>query len=157
MKKERGLKDYWELIDVPVVIFILYMAITLAFPLNNFLGDALAAIISIAVMLAVFGFIGFKIFREGDEHPGKAGAYAGAIVGLASAVLSIIAFYLFPSVFAQAIQDAIRAGADAATVRTFMQIGLFAGLIINPAIYAGIGAVLTIAGKYAAKKFYKKK
>jgi len=161
MGKKRGLKFYWEFMDTPVIIFALYTLLNLVFPLTNYIGTVFASILSFAVTIFVFGFVGFKISRRETKkeeiHYGKAGAWSGAVMGLISAVLGILSFYLLPANFTQAIQNAVNAGASAATVKTFMQIGLFISLIITPIIYGLIGALLTWISKFIFERNPKEK
>ena len=161
MEKKRGLKFYWEFMDTPVIIFSLFTLLTLIFPLTNYVGTTIASIISFAVIIFVFGFVGFKISRRENKKEevryGKAGAWSGAVMGLISAVLGILSFYLLPANFTQAIQNAVNSGASASTVMTFLQVGLFVGLILTPVIYGLLGALITWISKFVFKEKPKSK
>lgn len=156
MEKKKGLKFYWEFMDVPVIIFIVYSLAMLVFPLSGYIGTTLTSVIGFAITVLTFGWISFRISRRENKkeeiHYGKAGMWAGIVIGLASAALGILAFYLLPETFAASIQQAVNAGAPAATVKLFIQIGLFAGLVINPAIYAALGALFVWLGKLIFEK-----
>lgn len=152
MEKKRGFGYYWDFMDVSVIVFVAYSVINIIFPFTRLVGQTLASILLIAVTLFVFGFVGFKVSKVKDANPVKTGAYAGVIIGLVSAVLAIIAFYFFPASIAEALQKAAQAGANQATVETVMKVGLFVGLVIDPAIYAAIGALLVWVSKFIFKK-----
>jgi len=157
MGKKKGLGFYWDFMDVSIIVFVLYSVLATVFPVSETIGTTLASIIGFLTLVFVFGFVGFKISRsnEKDLHAGKAGAWTGVVVGLISAIMGIIVFYLFPEKIAAAIQQATRAGASASTVQTFMKIFLFADLVIYPAIYAAIGAFLTWLSAYIFRKLSK--
>jgi len=149
--------DYiWSIIEVPVLIVILYSFLDLAFSINTYISKVIpSGIFNAALTLFVFGWIGYNTVRIKDETPQRAaryGAYAGVILGLISAIIGIITFYFFPEKIVEAIQKAVQAGADASTVRSIMKIGIYASLIISPAINAAIGAFLAWIGGLIFKK-----
>ena len=115
MKKKEGLKECWDLIDMSVIIVVFYTVVNLIFPLQNIIGNTLSTILALVVTVFAFGLIGYKVSREKNIKAVRAGVYAGVIIGIASAVLSIIAFYLLPDTFAAAINQAVQSGAPAAT------------------------------------------
>ncbi len=151
-KRRKNFSYYLDFMDLSIIVFTIYAIINMLFPLVNFLGNTITSLISFAVTIFIFGNVGYKISKEKDAEPAKAGAYTGIVVGLISAILAIITFYFFPASLADSIQKAVQAGADRATVETFMKIGLFAGLLITPAIYAAIGALLVWISKLIFRK-----
>ncbi|MBS3084657.1 hypothetical protein J4411_01975 [Candidatus Pacearchaeota archaeon] len=123
-------------------------------PLTNLIEVTLSSILSIAVTLFVFGFIGYKISRKKKTvvKSGKAGAWAGIIAGLISAVLGILSFYLFPERIAEILQAAAQQGIDTNASMTIIQIGIYLNIIILPLIYAAIGALFSWLGFFIFKK-----
>jgi len=152
MEKKKGLKFYWDFMDVSVMIFVVYSILATVFPLTNLIGTTLASIIGFLVMVFAFGLVGFRISRRENKKEeiryGKAGAWTGAVIGFISAAIAVLAFYLLPATFADSIQKAVNAGASVSTVRTIMQVFLFLGFIIYPLIYGLIGALIVWVSKF---------
>lgn len=139
MKKE----DYWDLIDTSIVVFVAYSLLVMVFPTSS-LGTFVSSIISVVVVLFVFGLIGYNVVKEKSSlKPGKVGAWAGALAGLISAVVGILTYYLYPARIMEIIRQASSAGATAQITTTMIQIGLYINLIILPIIYALLGAFVT--------------
>ena len=159
-KRDGDKKDFgyvWEIVGSAVLILVLYSLLDLAFSITKYISKVIpATIFGILLSIFAFGLIGYNTVRHKNENPQKAaryGAYAGIIVGLVSAIVGIITFYFFPEKLVDAIQKAVQAGADASTVKKVMQIGIWASLIISPAINAGIGALISwISGLIFVKK-----
>ena len=149
---KRGFGYYWDLIETPVTIFAVFSLITMIVPIENWIGQLFSTILSILIMVFSFGLVGYNVSKEKDAPYGKTGAYAGLVIGLISAIVAILTFYVFPARFAEAIQGAVQAGASAMTTELFIKIGLFAGIVINPAIYAGIVALLTWISRFIFKR-----
>jgi len=157
MKKEgkKTFSEIWDIIDVSVFILVIYSLLELIFSISSYINNLFPSwILSYAITIFAFGLIGYKaVKKEKKPTPGKYGAYAGLITGFIGAILGIISFYAFPERFVATIQVAVQQGADPATVQTFMKIGLYASLIISPAINAAIGALIAwISGLIFKKK-----
>jgi hypothetical protein len=153
VKKKKGIKDLWEDIDVPVIILVVWSAVVLFFRVDQFISSKLIYnILSWGITLVVFGYIGYSLAgKKRGKDATRAGAYAGVIVGFVSAVLAIIAYYIFPGFFDAQIAEAVKAGADIGTVNLFMKIGLYASLIISPVISGVIGAFASWIGSKVHK------
>lgn len=157
MKEEekKGFNHIWDVIETPVIIIVLYSLLDLAFSISTYINKLFPSwIFSSALTLFAFGLIGYKVInKETKPTPGKYGAYAGIITGFVGAIIGIISFYLFPEKFAEALRQAVQSGADISTVKTFMKIGIFANLVLSPAINAGIGAFIAwVSGMIFKKK-----
>ena len=154
--KKKTFNEIWDIIDLPVFIIVIYALIEMLFSVSASINNVFPSwILNFAITLFAFGLIGYRVIKlnEKPEHAAKYGAYAGIITGIIGAVIGIITFYVFPERFIDAIQQAVQAGADYATVQTFMKIGIFASLVISPAINAGIGALISwISGLIFRKK-----
>lgn len=150
--EKKGFGHYWEFMDVSVIIFVVYSLANAVFPFSSLIGNTLSAVLSFLVMIFVFGLVGFRLSRTGEKNYPRTGAYAGIVLGLIAAAVAIVTFYFFPGSIAETLQKAANAGANPATIETFMKIGLFIGLIIDPAIYAAIGALLVWISKFIFKK-----
>lgn len=158
MKKggKKTFSEIWDIIDVPVFIIIIYSLLELIFSISTYISKLFPPIIlSYVITIFAFGLIGYKSVRQGDKpkETAKFGAYAGLITGFIGAIIAIITFYVFPERFIAQIQQAVQAGADPQMVQTIMKVSLFAGLVISPAINAGIGALISwISGLVFKKK-----
>ncbi len=137
-------QNYWELMETPIIVFVIYSLITMVFPLKDYLGSVAATIIGILIILYVFGIIGYRIAKEKNKElkPLKVGAWTGALTGFISAVIAILTYYLYPERIMQIIAEATKAGATAQITTTMIQVGLYIGLITSTLIYAGIGALI---------------
>ncbi len=145
--------NIWDLIESSVIIYAVYSLLVMVLPVQTWIGTALSTVLSILVMLYVFGLVSYKVAKEkSDITPAKAGAYAGVAIGLISAVIGIISYYAYPEKIAQAIQAAVKQGVDAQTVQTMVQIGVYINIIIDPIIFALIGAFLSWLGFFVFKK-----
>ncbi len=154
-KQERNFKYYWEFIDVPVGILVLWTILVLAFQVNNYLPEIIYGILNWGLIIVVFGYVGFVLSKEGNKPKNctKAGAYAGAISGLIGAIAAIIAFHVSPGIFNEALQQMIQAGMDTQSANTFLSIGLYMGIITGPLFNAFIGALIAwISGLIFRKK-----
>ena len=153
---KKGLKHYWEFIETPVFVLIIWAFIGLVFPIKDYVPTLIYSIISWVITILVFGYLGYVVVKEKSNTPGdcaKAGAYTGAIVGLAGAVLAITFFYISPGIFDSTLQQMINAGLDAQSANTYLQIGLFSGIITGPLISAIVGALVSwISGLIFRKK-----
>jgi Na+/proline symporter len=160
MPKKEVKKDFnyvWDIIECPVFVIIIYSLLELFFSISKYIEKVIPAnIFGIILAIFIFGWIGYNASRENDEEPSRAakyGAYAGMIVGFVSAIIGIITFYFYPEKLAESLQKAAQAGADMAMVQTFMKIGIYANLVLSPAIYAGIGAFIAwISGMIFKRK-----
>jgi hypothetical protein len=143
----------WEDIEFPTIILIVWGAIVLFLRVDQLIPSKLVFnILSWGISLVVFGYIGYSLAgKKREKEAVRAGAYAGIIVGLASAVLSIISYHFFPGFFDAQIAEAVKAGADPAIVTLFIQIGLYVSLVLSPAISGVIGAFVSWVGS----KIYK--
>jgi len=138
MKKE----NYWGLMETSIIVFAVYSLLVMVFPTTS-LGTTISSIISIIVILFVFGLIGYNVYekKSKDLKVGKIGAWAGALIGLISAIVGILTFYLFPGRIQEILQQAAKAGAS--TQITIIQIGIYLNIIILPLIYALLGAFVS--------------
>jgi hypothetical protein len=152
MKKKT--KEIFEDIESLIIIVLIWSILTTIFPLTDYLNKTLSSVISWIVNFGIFGYLGYRIVSEkkDEKYAAKAGAYLGAIIGLAGAVLSLLTFYFFPERIASVIQAAIDKGADRATVELFIKIGLYVNFIIVPIFSAAFGAFLTWLSALIFKK-----
>jgi hypothetical protein len=160
MQKKRTFEDVWDVIDISVYILVGYALLDLFFSVSTYISKAFpAAILGIVLMIIAYGSIGYIGRKEKLKQTdiNKSGAYAGLIIGLASAIIGIISFYVYPEKIADAIMKAVEAGADAAMVQTVTKIMTYVNLVLSPAINAGLGALIAlISGNIFKKKFEEK-
>lgn len=142
--EKKDFKYIWGIIETSVLIVVVYSLLDLAFSINSQIDKIFPSwILNFAITIFAFGLIGYKtVMKEKTPTPGKYGAYAGLITGFIGAIIGIITFYFFPEKIADAIQQAVQAGADVKTIQTFMKIGIYASLVISPAINAALGALI---------------
>ena len=161
MQKKRTFEDVWDVIDISVYILVGYALLDLFFSVSTYVERLFpAAILGIVLMIIAYGSIGYIGRKEKLEQTdiNKSGAYAGLIIGLASAIVGIISFYVYPEKMAETIMKAVEAGADAAMVQTVTKIMTYVNLVLSPAINAGLGALIAlISGNIFKKKFEEKK
>ncbi len=145
-KKRKNFRYYWNFVEVPVFILILWSIIGLALPIKNYIPGWSYNVISWAITIFIFGYIGYAVVKEKSNEPkdsAKAGAYAGAIAGLVGAIISIIAFHFSPGMFNEALQQMIQGGLDAGSASTFLKIGIYSSIITAPLFSAIIGALIS--------------
>ena len=78
--------------------------------------------------------------------------YGGVLFGLASAVIGILSFYVFPQLYEVQIQKAIAQGAPEAMTRKMVEFAMYFSILYVPIIYAGIGALVSWISSLIAKK-----
>lgn len=157
MTKEEEKKKFsysWDTIELTVVILIAYSLLDLFFSITTYIDKVIPVwLFGVLLTIFAFGIIGYRTAKRNElQLSTRYGAYAGIVVGFASAIIGIITYYFFPEKIAEALQQAVQAGADPSVVQTFMKIGIFASLIISPAINAGIGALVSWISSLIFKK-----
>ena len=157
--KKKVKKDFnyiWEIIEISIYIVVGYSILDMAFSVSTYVNKVIpAGIFSILLTVFAFGLIGYKAVRQKEEPSqiARYGAYAGAIVGLASAIIGFVIFYFYPEKIAAALQQAAQAGADTAMIQSVMKIMIYVNFVLSPAINAGIGALFAwISGLIFKKK-----
>jgi len=110
--------------------------------------------ISWTVTIGAFAYIGYTVKKKGATtgEAAKHGAFAGVVTGFVGAVLSIGALYVFPQIYADAIEKAVAQGAPRETMETFMRIGVYFGLLTGPIISALIGSAISAVSGALTKK-----
>jgi Na+/proline symporter len=156
MKKDKkSLDEIWDIIDDSVIIILVYYLLELFLNINLYIGKVMPSqIFSTALMIFAFGLVGYRVTKqkEHSEKAAKYGAYSGLIIGLISAIVGIITFYMFPERIAEALKQASQTGVDTSTVKQFMKLGLYVNFVLSPAIYAGIGALISWVSSLIFKK-----
>lgn len=152
MAKESFIKKYWEFMEFPLIILIVWTLIAALTPIQDYINKTLFTLISWSVTIFIFGYIGKNSSKEGESVSAKIGAYVGVISGFVGAVVSVILFYTSPDVLLGIIEAASQSGADIETVKTFSKIGIFFGLIISPIFSGAIGALISWIGALIFKK-----
>ncbi len=155
MQKKKSFSDIWDIIDISVYILVGYALLDLFFSVSTYIGKLFpAAVLGIALTIIAFGTIGHIGAKEKEEPKSiaKYGAYSGLIIGFAVAIIGIISFYVYPEKMVDAIMQAVEAGADASMVQTVMKIGVYANLVLGPAINAGVGALIAWLSSLIFKK-----
>lgn len=153
-ENKKSFSYAWDTIELPVVLLIAYSLLDLFFSVTTYIGKIIPVWIFGALLtIFAFGIIGWKVAKNNElEFATRYGAYAGLVVGLASAVIGLITYYFYPEKIADALQAAAQSGADMSVVQTFMKIGIYASFIISPAINAGIGALISWVSSLIFKK-----
>lgn len=142
-KKARKSQGCWHSIEIPVYALIAWNALSVLISAYNIISVMLIGVLGSLVTVACFGYIGNCTRDCGIKYSAKAGAFAGLIAGFAAAIIGIFSFYSWPHLYEPQIQQALEAGAPESTVRMFMTVGVYAGLVVSPAIMAGIGAAIS--------------
>ena len=157
MKKKEGFKEIWEKIESFAIILIIWTLLATILPLQDWIGKSFVSILTWVIQLGAFILLGYQITSKDKELlPTKYGAYLGAILGLAYAVIGIASFYLFPQNYQEAINQAVQAGADVKTVMLFVKIGIYFNLLLMPVLTGAIGAFVTWLSSLITKESKKK-
>ncbi|NCN86300.1 hypothetical protein GW932_00545 [archaeon] len=155
MKKKKSFKDIWEVIEFPLIFLLIWALLNMVLDLQNLMGKVFYMIISWAITILVFGYVGYQVVKnkEDEKASAKHGAYLGAFYGIISAIIGIISFYVFPEKIEEAIRLAAEQGVDPNVVRTFAKVGVYASLVFSPLFTAAIGALISwISGLIFKKK-----
>ncbi len=145
---------YWKIIKIPTYVLVGWslLGFITAIISSSLYISIFSSSASWLLMIAVFGFIGWTAVKDHKQTVKIAawsGALAGAVSGLAGAVLSIFLVYFVPSVILYA---ASQAGVDPASIQGIMKIGVYIGLITGPLFSALIGAAISAIAALIAKK-----
>jgi hypothetical protein len=148
-----GKASIWEVIEFPTYAIIVSVIVVQAVAGLFSSGQVVAGIINWVVIIGAFSYIGFSGLRRGMPigFAAKAGALSGAIGGAAAAVAGIVAFYAFPSMFAQTIAALAEQGIPADQAMAFAHIGVYFSLVVVPALYAGIGALMSALSHWVSR------
>ena len=126
---------YWEIIKIPT--FVLLAWVVLGFIVANFSYEiyimVFGSLASLILQLGVFGFIGWmavKDFKGTLKQSAICGALTGAITGFIGGIIGVLTVLSVPEVVGQAIEQAVTVGAPAETVRQFVVIGSYIGIVV---------------------------
>lgn len=151
------LKEYWEIMKIPVYILVGWSVLGLIVAAISF--DLYATIFSqaaeIIITIAAFGFVGYTAVKDHKKTAGEAfkiGAMAGIITGFAGGVISIIMSFAAPEIIEFAIQTAVSSGAARGQVEGLIKIGIYIGVITGPIVNGIIGGLLSLIGGLIGKK-----
>jgi len=147
------LAEMWKTVEIPVYIMIGYSLIIYLLVGMEIVGTSIQSWLGWVVSIGVFGYIGYLVKKAkgtaGDAA--KHGALAGAVVGFVGGILGIISYYYFPNIYADAINQAVAAGAPRDTVETMISITVYFGLLLGPIFQGIIGAVISAIGNAISK------
>lgn len=114
---------------------------------------------TIAILVLAFCWIGYTVIDEKDGCCGaaaKSGAWLGALFGFVAAILGIIALYVMPEFYDEAIKQSVSQDAPEDLMRQLIEIGTYINLVLLPLIYGLLGAVISSLVALITKKFAKK-
>lgn len=153
----KGFKWYWKIIRIPV--FVLVSWIALGFITATFSYSTYAAVFGgfapLILEVGVFSFIGWmavKDFKGSLRQSAIAGALAGAIAGLVSSITGILTLLAVPEIIEKAVEEAAASGIPQETVRQFIVLMGYFGIIIGPVIGAALGALIALIAGFVAKR-----
>lgn len=155
----KDFKFYWDIIEFPFylgIIWIIASTVTAIFSFSLYL-SIFSWYSNLIIFLAIFGFIGWRAVKErktGLKEAAWAGAIAGVLIGLISAVISIVLVNFFPQILEFYVQQALQISSEAPAdfLRSAIKIQAYVGLITGPLINAIIGAVASTLTGLVAKK-----
>jgi len=142
-------KKMWEVSEIPVYVLVAWSILSVIVMAYDILSQILLGAVGYAIALGAFGYIGYSVIQSKETFgtAAKTGAFAGVIIGLVGAVISIISFYVFPEMYADIITQAAAASQmPVDTVETYVLIGTYFGLISQPVVSAIMGAIFACAG-----------
>jgi len=148
------LKKYWKDVEIPVYVLIFWSILSLVLMSTNTLTTIIQSILGWVITILAFGYIGYTVKGRTKKvwEGAKAGAFAGVIVGFIGGIMGIIAYYYMPSLYAEAIEQAVELGADRAFMEGMMLISAYLGLITGPLFNGLIGMGLSALGGVANRK-----
>lgn len=106
------------------------------------------------MLIGGFGYLGYLAIRSHGHQilfAAKAGAFAGAVVGLGVAIISILAFYSVPGVQAETVDLLVEIGYDSEQAVSIASITIFSNIIFSPMINAIIGTIITLLSALITK------
>ncbi len=143
----------WKCIDIPVYIMLLWSLISLLFMVYRLIPDWVMQVLGYLITVVVFGLVAFIALRS-DKSLGfcaKAGAAAGAISGIFSAILNILSLYVFPVFHNRLLQEVMenlppeaKETVTMEQIATFYKVGMYVTLITSPLVMGLIGLVATV-------------
>lgn len=149
-------KEMWEIIQIPVFvviawrIFSIFADYYLGFNKNTI--QVIDMIFFIGLFLYV-GFVGTKNLKKDIPYCVRAGAFAGIILGIVSALITVIAVFSSAD-FRYKIQESfmnygIAEALDPSMITWFVVIAI----VIGPLYQGLIGAIVTFISGYLTNKF----
>lgn len=149
--------ELWEVSEIPVYALVLWNVISII--LTGFLGVNAASLQAVnwLVIIGAFGYLGYlatKVHKKGIAFSAKAGAFVGVIVGLAGAIIAILAFYSVPGYQAQTVDYLIQSGLDMEQAQNMASVGLYIAIITSPIISGIIGTIFAAIGGYISDRFF---
>jgi hypothetical protein len=154
-KNRKGFYGIWEIIEFPFYILFFWQILSTILMMYNFnISSLYFSLLNWAVMLGAFGYIGYLTVnnKEKISFAVKNGAILGACIGLIGAIMSIIAFYHYPQMFSEALNQMTEQGLDIEQAKAYMKIGIYFGLLSAPIISAIIGSGVSALGAFIFKK-----
>jgi hypothetical protein len=140
--EKKGLIELWELIDMPVIIAAGWIVLNFIVPINSIIpNNIVSGIINWVVSIGIFGLIGYNCAKQKKELAVKAGALAGAIIGLLGAIVGFLQYYIFPDRFL-AMMGQAAGNISRETMMSWAKIGLFIGLVTGPLFSAIFGLII---------------
>lgn len=154
---EKEFGYYWKIIRTPLLILVVWSVAALVVAMVSYSAyeSIFGGIAGLILSICVFGFVGWTTVKDykGTVKLGAwAGALTGILIGLIGGAFGVLMVYLVPQLTSEAVKQATAAGAPAESVKGFIVIGAYFGLIIGPVVNGVIGAILSAIGAFIAKK-----
>ena len=135
---------YWNIFKIPFFVLVLWIILGLILALSAWdtYRSIFTGIPNWIITIAAFAFIGYTTIKDhkgGLANAFWAGALCGIFIGLIAGIVGLIMVYTVPALTDMAIAEAVRKGATEASVRGFIEIGAYIGLVTGPLINGIIG------------------
>ncbi|MFH1642998.1 MAG: hypothetical protein ABIC04_08950 [Nanoarchaeota archaeon] len=154
---DKDFLEYWKVIKIPTYILVAWGVLGFIISAVSFslYQSVFAPVAGWILTVSAFGFIGWfgvKDHKVSLKFSAWAGALSGAISGFAGAGLGILMYHFVPEVIQAALAQTAASGVDAATLQSYMSIGIYIGLITGPLVTAIIGAIISTLASFIAQK-----
>jgi len=147
-------KKMWQVAEIPVYVMVVTSIVLLPLVAYGIINSLIQGIVGWAVTIGAFAYIGYLVKKNGGTtgEAAKYGAFAGVVVGFIGAIINIVSMYIFPQIFAKALEAAASTGAPMETMETVMKISIYFGLVFGPLVSALIGAAISAISGAVTKK-----
>jgi hypothetical protein len=149
------LKKYWILIEIPTYFIFIWTIFIIVFPLIKYFDAIFSQMISLFVFITYFWYIGYLVFTDKElfEKSFKVGLFAGFILGLFTAIVSLFAFYFYPSIFYESLKLMTENGLSNEQAIIFLKINLYSSFIISPVVNGLLGGFISWLSFLFFRKF----
>ncbi|MFP4403795.1 MAG: hypothetical protein ACLFPJ_05570 [Candidatus Woesearchaeota archaeon] len=151
----ENFKKIWDLIEIPTYFMFIWTIFIIIFPLDKYFDAIFSQLLSLFIFISYFWYLGYLVFKNEElfEKSFIIGLFAGVILGLFSAIVTLITYYFYPSIFIEPIQIMVESGLSNEQALIFFKIGMYLSILISPVINGFFGGLITWVSFIFFKKF----